>query len=79
MRSIREEIIDELNKQQPHDLEGEIEVFLGVVRKRMDYLLKEIEKIQKSIESPDLYGEGLFGGLTIAKEKIKKAFEGVME
>jgi len=49
------------------------------LKERVQWFLKEIEKIQNTIECPDAYGEGLFDGLTIAKQKIKKAFSRVIE
>jgi len=49
------------------------------VRKAVEKVLEEIEKVQNSIENPDFYGEGLFDGLTIAREKIKKEFKEVLK
>ena len=78
-----------LTKEKMFDLRDECESWWDLkdwnfflkedVKSAVQWLLKEIEKIQNSIEDPDLYGEGLFDGLTIAKEKVKKAFEGVEE
>jgi len=55
------------------------EAIFNWLEERVKWLLKKIEKEEETIRNPSIYGEGVFDGLEIAKDLIKKAFSGVIE
>ena len=69
-----DDVLDILKKTLPQKV-------LTIVKHRVQWLLKEIEKMEKELRPtiPATYEDGFYNCLCVVKTLIKKAFSGVVE